>query len=55
MALLCERRLRRPLTELERRTLSTRIARLGSARLGDVVLDSSPTTLAAWLADEDAV
>ena len=49
-----ERRLGRPLSEEERRSLSARLLHLGPARLGDVVLDLDPAALAAWLADANA-
>lgn len=49
-----ERRLRRPLGEAERATLRARIASLGAARVGDVVLDLDGAALARWLADPDA-
>ncbi len=49
-----ERRLRRALREDERARLRERIATLGAARLGDVVLDLSSDELAAWLADPAA-
>jgi hypothetical protein len=50
-----KRRLARPLTEEERRTLHERLGQLGSDRLGDVVLDLSAEALAAWLADPSAI
>ena len=51
---LFERRLARSLTDAEQTTLRERFNRVGPARLGDVVLDLSADTLAAWLADPDA-
>lgn len=50
-----ERRLGRALTDDEHRTLRERFDRLGSDRLGDVVLDLSPEALAAWLAEPNAM
>lgn len=49
-----ERKLKRALTEDERCTLQTRIAALGAASVSDLVLDESPSALAAWLAATDA-
>jgi hypothetical protein len=49
-----ERRLGRALTPEEHHGLRERFDRLGSTRLGDVVLDLSAEALAAWLADPDA-
>jgi hypothetical protein len=51
---LFERRLGRALTPEEHHGLRERFDRLGSTRLGDVVLDLSAEALAAWLADPDA-
>ncbi len=52
---LMEKRLLRPLTEAERRTLAERIARLGDDRVDEVLLAFSPATLSAWLSDPSAV
>jgi hypothetical protein len=52
---LYERRLGRPLSDSERRSLSGRLERLGSDRIGDVVLDLDAGRLAAWLADESSL
>ena len=49
-----QRRLGRPVTAEEHRTLVRRLGTLGPARVGDVVLDLSSDALAAWLADPDA-
>ncbi len=49
-----ERRLGRPLRDAERDALHGRLATLGAARLGDVVIDLARDELAAWLADADA-
>ncbi len=49
-----ERRLGRPLRDEERARLHARLATLGAARLGDVVIDLARDELAAWLADADA-
>ncbi|HLM75703.1 MAG TPA: hypothetical protein VK459_23475 [Polyangiaceae bacterium] len=49
-----ERRLSRALTPDEHHALRERFDRLGSNRLGDVVLDLSADALAAWLADPNA-
>ena len=49
-----ERRLGRALTAEEHHALRERFDRLGSNRLGDVVLDLSAAALAGWLADPDA-
>jgi hypothetical protein len=49
-----ERRLGRALTPEEHHALRERFDRIGSNRLGDVVLDLSAAALAAWLADPDA-
>jgi hypothetical protein len=51
---LVERRLGRALTPDEHHALRERFNRLGSNRLGDVVLDLSADALAAWLADPNA-
>ena len=49
------RRLRRPLTEPERATLSQRLTTLGPDRLGDVILDiTEADALETWLHDPDA-
>lgn len=47
-------KLARPLTDEERARVAARLDSLGPDRLGDVVLDLSPTALADWLADPDA-
>ena len=47
-------KLARPLTDEERARVAARLDALGPDRLGDVVLDLSPTALADWLADPDA-
>jgi hypothetical protein len=52
---LFERKLGRPLTIDEGHRLRDRFDRLGSDRVGDVVLDLSSKALAAWLADPAAV
>jgi hypothetical protein len=52
---LAEKRLRRPLVEIERRALAERIDRLGDDRVDEVLLAFSPATLGAWLADPAAV
>ena len=52
---LAEKRLRRPLVEIERRALAERIDRLGDDRVDEVLLAFSPATLGAWLADPSAV
>lgn len=52
---LFERRMRRPLSEVELLTLQERLDRLGANRLGDVVLDLSPEDLGTWLSDPSAV
>ena len=49
-----ERRLGRPLTDAEHRTLFERLATLGRDRIEDVVLSLTPDALAAWLADPAA-
>ncbi len=51
---LCVRRLGRALTPGEEVALAARLERVGPDRLADVVLDSAPAELAAWLADPDA-
>ena len=51
---LCVRRLGRALTPPEEAALATRLERVGPDRLADVVLDSTPDALAAWLADPEA-
>jgi len=51
---LVERRLGRALTPDEHHALRERFNRLGSNRLGDVVLDLCADALAAWLADPNA-
>ena len=48
------RKLGRPLTSEERSRIVARIDTLGPDRLGDVVLDLSPTALDAWLADPES-
>ncbi len=45
-----ERRLGRVLSDKERDRIVKRLKRLGPERLGDVVLDLSPSELATWLA-----
>ncbi len=50
----CAHRLGRPLTRAEERTLVARADRLGTDRLDEVILDSSPEALAVWLADPEA-
>jgi hypothetical protein len=50
-----ERRLGRSLTAEEHHALLDRFTRLGSDRIGDVVLDLSAEALGAWLADPAAV
>jgi hypothetical protein len=52
---IVERRLQRPLVEVERRSLAERIERLGDERVDEVILAFSPATLAAWLSDPAAV
>lgn len=56
MALLHQfaRKLGRPLTSEERSRIVARIDTLGPDRLGDVILDLSPTALDAWLADPES-
>ncbi len=49
-----ERRLSRMLEETERAVLRERLATMGSARLGDVVLDLDAAALDAWLRDPSA-
>jgi hypothetical protein len=53
-ALLYGKRLGRPLTDDERRTLFARLQTLGLDRIQDVALERSPEALAAWLAEPDA-
>ena len=48
------RKLRRALTDDDRRAIATRLDLVGPERLGDVVLDFNGDALAAWLADPDA-
>ena len=48
------RKLARPLRDEERARLRERLASLGAARLGDVVIDLTADELAAWLAADDA-
>jgi hypothetical protein len=50
-----ERKLGRPLTLEESSTIRDRIGLLGPDRVGDVVLDLSSESLAAWLSDPSAV
>jgi cation transport regulator ChaB len=54
-ARLCQRRLGRPLTEIENAALTDRIDRLGGERVEDVILSSSPDVLGVWLADPNAI
>ncbi len=49
-----QRRLGRPLTDIENTTLTARLHALGHERLSAVVLDLDATALAAWLADPAA-
>jgi len=49
-----ERRLGRPVTDIERRRIAKRIDKDGADKLGDVVLDLSPAQLDAWLAPRKA-
>ena len=49
-----ERRMGRRLRDEERDALHERLLRLGSKRVGDVVLDFTAEQLAAWLSDPDA-
>jgi hypothetical protein len=49
-----QRRLGRDLADAEKATLSKRLTKLGSDRLGNVVLDLSAQELDAWLADPNA-
>ncbi len=49
-----ERRLSRILTPAERATFTTRCTALGATRMGEVVVDMTPKSLAAWLADPAA-
>jgi len=49
-----ERRLGRPLTDVEGETLTGRFRGLGPERVLDVVLEFDAPALAAWLADPDA-
>ncbi len=49
-----QRRLGRPLTDIENTTLTARFHALGHERLSAVVLDLDATALAAWLADPSA-
>ncbi len=51
---LFERKLKRPLTELESTTLAARFQALGQGRIEDLVLDLDAVALARWLADPDA-
>jgi hypothetical protein len=51
---LYERRLDRTITKAEKAVLSKRLSTLGPDRLGDVVLDMTPESLAHWLADPNA-
>lgn len=51
VARFVEKRLRRPLADADRSLLADRLDRLGEDRVDDVILTSSPETLAAWLAD----
>jgi hypothetical protein len=55
MARLCQRRLGRPLTEIDNAALADRIDRLGEERVEDVILSSSTDALSAWLADPNAI
>jgi hypothetical protein len=54
IAAVCERRLRRQLTDDERANVAARRKALGSTRLAEVVLDLSTDELARWIADPDA-
>ena len=51
---LFHRRLGRPLTDEERKTLRGRLNTDGADRITDVALDLSADALAAWLADANA-
>ena len=51
---LIARKLRRPLTDSDRRAITARLDLIGPDRLGEVVLDFNGDALAAWLADPDA-
>src|SRR4051812_8541054 len=51
---LFELKLGRRLDSDEHRVLHERLARLGSDRLDEVVIDLDAAALAAWLADADA-
>ena len=51
---LITRKLRRPLTDSDRRAVATRLDLVGPERLADVVLDLDGDALAAWLADSNA-
>ena len=51
---LFHRRLGRPLTDEERKTVRGRFDTHGADRIAEVVLDLSAEDLAAWLADADA-
>ena len=46
--------LRQDLVDAEKATLNQRLTKLGSDRLGNVVLDLSAQELDAWLADPNA-
>jgi hypothetical protein len=52
-SVFCER-LRRPLTDADRRAVATRLDLVGPERLADVVLDLDGDALAACLADPNA-
>jgi hypothetical protein len=57
IARLLERRLKRPLTTVERAHLHGRVSVLGAEHVGGLVVDLDPDALAAWLgetADADA-
>ena len=51
---LFERKLKRPLTELDSAALAARFQSLGQGRLEEVVLDLDAAALVRWLADPDA-
>lgn len=48
------KRLGRPLTARERASLRRRLSQLGEERVADVLLNTSPRELTAWLADPAA-
>lgn len=49
-----ERRLGRPLVDVEREAVTARFHALGPERLDDVVFELDAPALAAWLTDPDA-